>query len=53
MDDNFVFDEDEDEELQNEEKFDEFAEFFDQEKAAEGGGKIPKIYLTTNERPKG
>ncbi|KRX11032.1 Anticodon-binding [Pseudocohnilembus persalinus] len=44
VDENFVFDS-EDEELQKEEEYDEFSEFFK-------GDKPPKILITTSERPK-
>lgn len=44
IDENFVFDEDDNEELINEEQHDEFEEYFSQKYE-------PKIMLTTSERP--
>ena len=44
IDDNFVFDSEEDEELIKEEEFDEFAQFFN-------SNTPPKIMFTTSERP--
>ncbi|CAD8144194.1 unnamed protein product [Paramecium pentaurelia] len=44
IDENFVFDEDDQEELQNEELIDEFQNYFQE-------GQDPKIIITTSERP--
>lgn len=44
IDDNFVFDAEEDLELIKEEEFDEFAKFFNSDTK-------PKILITTSERP--
>lgn len=44
IDDNFIFDAEEDEELIKEEEFDEFAKFFQ-------AGTQPRIMITTSERP--
>ena len=44
IDENYVFDAEEDKELQNEEQHDEFASHFDDKQ-------LPKILMTTSEKP--